>query len=56
MSHLISDMGGEFEGERVVSVWNPMVSDNISLHLKLRGRMDLLNATAESGKRLPERQ
>ena len=33
-----------------------MASDNISQHPKLLGRTDLLNAIAESGRRLPGRQ
>ena len=55
MSHLISDMGGEFEGE-LGEFMEAHVSDNISLHLILRGKINLLNATAESGKRPPEMQ
>ena len=54
MSHLISDMGGEFDGELGEFV-DAMAFDSISRHVKLRGRIDLLNAMAESGKRLPGR-
>ena len=38
MNHLISDMGGDSRVNSV-SVWKPMVFDNISRHLKLRSRM-----------------
>ena len=57
MSHLISDMGGESEGELFsVSSWELTAFDNVSRHPKLLGREDLLNAMAESGKRLQEGQ
>ena len=39
-----------------MSFWEVMALDNISRHLKLRDRMDLSGAMAESGKRLQERQ
>ena len=39
-----------------MSSWKHMASDNISQHPKLCGRTDLLNAMAESGRRLSGRQ
>ena len=42
--------------ENSVSVLNFMVFDNISRHPKFDGRLDLLNAMAEFGERLQERQ
>ena len=38
-----------------VSLWKRMALDNFSRHPKLRGRTDLFNAMAESGRRLPGR-
>ena len=42
--------------ESSVSLWKLMASDNISRHPKLPGRVDLLNAMADSGKQLQEKQ
>ena len=55
MSHLTSDMGGDLK-ENSVSSWKLMAFDHNSRHPKLTGRMNLLSAMAESGKRLQERQ
>ena len=41
--------------ESSVRLWKLMAFDNISRHPKLPGRMDLLSAMAESGKRLHEK-
>ena len=39
-----------------MSLWKAMALDNISRYPKLRGRRGLMNAMAESGRRLPGRQ
>ena len=55
MNHLILTWEVNFS-VIFVSLWKPMVSCCIARHLKRRGTMDLFSSTAESGKRLAEKQ
>ena len=50
MNHLISDMGGEFEGER----GEFMEACGIRPYFTVSEANDFLSATSESGKRVPE--